>query len=105
MTKDDLIALGLRGRLAATPSTGQTPGSVSIEILRSAVARLMSLLETDPGHACGGGPTVSVMRAAHALGATDARVLKYGDSSEVSGDKDAVVGYLAAAFGAFAPIQ
>ena len=62
---------------------------------------LMSLLETDPTHACGGGPTVSVMRAARALGASDARVLKYGDSSDVSGDKDAVVGYLAAAFGTF----
>ena len=43
------------------------------------------------------------MRAAKALGAPDARVLKYGDSGDVSGDKDAVVGYLAAAFGTFAP--
>ena len=34
------------------------------------------------------------MRAAQALGARDARVLKYGDSGDVSGDKDAVVGYL-----------
>ena len=30
-------------------------------------------------------------------------MLKYGDSGDVSGDKDAVVGYLAAAFGTFAP--
>jgi AmmeMemoRadiSam system protein B len=65
---------------------------------------LMSLLETSPEHACGGGPTVSVMRAAKLLGARDARVLKYGDSGDVSGDKDAVVGYLAAAFGTFAPM-
>jgi AmmeMemoRadiSam system protein B len=65
---------------------------------------LMSLLETFPEHACGGGPTVSVMRAAKLLGARDARVLKYGDSGDVSGDKDAVVGYLAAAFGTFAPM-
>ena len=36
--------------------------------------------------------------AAQLLGAADARVLKYGDSGDVSGDKDAVVGYLAAAF-------
>jgi AmmeMemoRadiSam system protein B len=62
---------------------------------------LMSLLETFPEHACGGGPTVAVMRAAKLLGATDARVLKYGDSGDVSGDKGAVVGYLAAAFGTF----
>jgi hypothetical protein len=64
---------------------------------------LMSLLETFPQHACGGGPTVSVMRAAKRLGARDACVLKYGDSGDVSGDKDAVVGYLAAAFGSFMP--
>jgi predicted class III extradiol MEMO1 family dioxygenase len=36
---------------------------------------------------------------ARALGATDAVVLKYADSGDVSGDKTAVVGYLAAAFG------
>ena len=65
----------------------------------------MSLLEGFPEHACGGGPTVAVMRAAKLLGATDARVLKYGDSGDVSGDKDAVVGYLAAAFGTFAAVD
>jgi AmmeMemoRadiSam system protein B len=62
---------------------------------------LMSALEGCPDHACGGGPTVSVMLAAKALGARDARILKYADSGDVSGDKDAVVGYLAAAFGTF----
>ncbi len=61
----------------------------------------MSLLEAFPEHACGGGPTVSVMRAAQLAGATEARVLKYADSGDVSGDKDAVVGYLAAALGTF----
>jgi AmmeMemoRadiSam system protein B len=61
----------------------------------------MSALEAYPEHACGGGPTVSVMLAAKALGARDARVLKYADSGDVSGDKEAVVGYLAAAFGSF----
>jgi MEMO1 family protein len=62
---------------------------------------LLAELETTPDHACGGGPIVSVMLAARALGARDARVLKYGDSGDVSGDKDAVVGYLAAALGTF----
>jgi AmmeMemoRadiSam system protein B len=52
-----------------------------------------------PEHACGGGPTVAVLRAARALGAQDAVILKYADSGDVSGDKSAVVGYLAAAFG------
>jgi hypothetical protein len=58
-------------------------------------------LARDPGHACGGGPIVSVMRAARALGAADARVLCYADSGAVSGDTSAVVGYCAAVFGTF----
>ena len=70
-------------------------------VLRFDPDGLMSLLEEHPDHACGGGPTVSVMRAAKMLGARDARVLKYGDSGDVSGDKEAVVGYLAASFGTF----
>ena len=51
--------------------------------------------------ACGGGPAISVLMAARALGATDARILKYGHSGEVSGDNSGVVGYLAAAVGRF----
>jgi MEMO1 family protein len=47
--------------------------------------------------ACGGGPAIATMRAARALGATSARVLRYGHSGEVSGDCERVVGYVAAA--------
>jgi AmmeMemoRadiSam system protein B len=57
---------------------------------------LMTALEREPKHACGGGPMVAVLRAARQLGATSARVLHYADSGDVSGDKNAVVGYLAA---------
>jgi MEMO1 family protein len=56
-----------------------------------------------PDHACGGGPMVAVMLAARALGAGDARVLRYADSGDVSGDKRAVVGYMAAVLGTFTP--
>jgi AmmeMemoRadiSam system protein B len=68
---------------------------------------LLAAFEHYPEHergrfvACGGGPAIAVMRAARALGATDARVLKYGHSGEISGDFEGVVGYLAAAFGTF----
>jgi AmmeMemoRadiSam system protein B len=62
---------------------------------------LQAALDARPEHACGGGPTVAVMRAARRLGARDAVVLNYADSGDVSGDKSAVVGYLAAAFGNF----
>jgi hypothetical protein len=58
---------------------------------------LMSLLERRADHACGGGPMVTVLRAARALGATTGRVLRYADSGDVSGDKSSVVGYMAAA--------
>lgn len=64
---------------------------------------LLDALEGNPRHACGGGPMVSVMLAARALGARDAAVLRYADSGDVSGDKSAVVGYMAAAFGTFGP--
>jgi len=62
---------------------------------------LQAVLHAEPDHACGGGPTVAVMRAARELGARDGVVLDYADSGDVSGDKSSVVGYLAAAFGTF----
>jgi AmmeMemoRadiSam system protein B len=53
--------------------------------------------------ACGGGAMISVMMAARAIGASAGKVLRYAHSGEVSGDYDGVVGYVAAAFGDFAP--
>jgi AmmeMemoRadiSam system protein B len=59
---------------------------------------LMTRLQTHDNVACGGGPVVAVMKAARALGADRATVLKYGDSGDVAeGDKRHVVGYLSAA--------
>ena len=113
----DAMAAAVKGRRAVliastdlshyqnAPTAAKLDGRVIQQVLRFDPDGLMSLLETFPEHACGGGPTVSVMRAARLLGATDARVLKYGDSGDVSGDKDAVVGYLAAAMGTFAPVE
>lgn len=47
--------------------------------------------------ACGGGPVTAVMLAAHGLGANKAKVLKYMNSGDVTGDHSQVVGYVAAA--------
>jgi len=58
---------------------------------------LMNELEREPRHACGGGPMTAVLQAAKQLGASAARVLRYGDSGDITGDKSSVVGYLAAA--------
>jgi AmmeMemoRadiSam system protein B len=105
------LATALKGRravLVASSDLSHYQDATTAAKLDGRVARhverfdpdgLMSTLEAFPGHACGGGPMVSVMLAAKALGAREARVLKYGDSGDVSGDKAAVVGYLAAVFG------
>ena len=111
----DAVAAAVKGRKAVlvastdlshyqrAATAAKLDDKVIQQVLRFDPDSLMSLLEICPEHACGGGPMVSVMRAAKMLGAADARVLKYGDSGDVSGDKDAVVGYLAAAFGTFVP--
>lgn len=58
---------------------------------------LMQRLEEHQNVACGGGPVVAVMKAARALGADQATVLRYADSGDAGGGKDQVVGYLSAA--------
>ena len=58
---------------------------------------LNKALEHGNTEACGGGPVISVMLAARALGANCARVLHYTNSGDVTGDRARVVGYLAAA--------
>jgi AmmeMemoRadiSam system protein B len=58
---------------------------------------LMRRLETHHNVACGGGPVVAVLKAARALGADRATVLRYADSGDAGErDKSHVVGYLSA---------
>jgi AmmeMemoRadiSam system protein B len=67
-------------------------------------AGLLARLESHDNVACGGGPVVAVMRAARALGADRASVLRYADSGDAGDhDKGRVVGYLSAALLASAP--
>ena len=47
--------------------------------------------------ACGGGPVISAILAAGAMGADKAAILGYATSGDVNGDRRRVVGYLAAA--------
>ena len=58
---------------------------------------LMKKLESDEVEACGGGPIVTIMKAARQLGANSSHILHYCNSGDVSGEKDAVVGYVSAA--------
>lgn len=48
--------------------------------------------------ACGGGPIITIMLAAKALGANQGKVLKYLNSGDVTGDRSRVVGYAAGVF-------
>ncbi len=47
---------------------------------------------------CGGGPVISAMIASKILGANSSKVLNYKNSGDVTGDRNAVVGYLSAVF-------
>ena len=70
-----------------------------LENLRSFDPQKLSQdLETGKGEACGGGPLIAVMVAARQLGANRARVLKYLNSGDVTGDRSGVVGYGSAVF-------
>jgi AmmeMemoRadiSam system protein B/AmmeMemoRadiSam system protein A len=72
--------------------------SLGIECIKDLDAsRLERLIQSGAVEACGGGPTVAVLRAAASRGADRVKILAYGDSGDVSGDKSSVVGYLAAA--------
>ena len=109
----EALATALRGRrallIASTDlshyhdaKTASALDQVVIDcVSRFDADHLQHVLDVRPEHACGGGPAVAVMRAAQLAGARDSAVLNYGDSGDISGDKSAVVGYLAAAFGTF----
>jgi AmmeMemoRadiSam system protein A len=55
-------------------------------------------LRSNRAEACGGGPVVTIMLAARALGANKGQVLKYLNSGDVTGDRSRVVGYAAGVF-------
>ncbi len=112
-TLGDALAAVLRGRralLVASTDLSHYHDAETAAALDAVVVDHISKFDADglqdaltrtPEHACGGGPTVAVMRAARHLGAQHAVILDRADSGDVSGDKTSVVGYLAAAFGTF----
>jgi len=54
-------------------------------------------LDRQVWEACGGGPVVATMIAAERLGANEARLLRYANTGDVTGDHSRVVGYGAVA--------
>ncbi len=78
-------------------SDGWPMDSLGMDCLKHLDAdRLESYLQSGRVEACGGGAVVAVVKAAVAHGATRIKILRYGDSGDVSGDKSSVVGYVAA---------
>lgn len=47
--------------------------------------------------ACGGGPVITVLLAAKAMGASQSVILNYANSGDVTGDRSRVVGYVSSA--------
>ncbi|HBY99901.1 MAG TPA: hypothetical protein DEO84_01145, partial [candidate division Zixibacteria bacterium] len=71
--------------------------SVIVEDIESYNFQQLSIdLESQKTEACGGGPIIAAMVAAQILGADSAKVTGLGDSSEATGDRASVVGYLSA---------
>ncbi len=59
---------------------------------------LLKDLEENVSEACGGGPAAVTMMVSKILGADRAKILKYANSGDVTGDKGSVVGYASAVF-------
>ena len=79
-------------------SEGQLMDSLGIDCLKHLdIDRLEKSLKEGKVEMCGGTAAIAVLKAAVARGANRVKLLKYGDSGDVSGDKNAVVGYVAAA--------
>ncbi|MGC8719766.1 MAG: AmmeMemoRadiSam system protein B [Thermodesulforhabdaceae bacterium] len=98
--KDDviLIASSDLSHYHSEKEANELDRRVIEKILAFDPAGLMDEIKKGRCEACGAGPIATVMLACKELGATRASVLKYATSADVTGDRSAVVGYLAAAF-------
>ncbi len=93
-----LIASSDLSHYQPAPVAQRLDALVTGDVERFDADGLLERLESTPGHACGGGPMVAVMKAARALGADQTRILRYGDSGDAGErNKSHVVGYLSAA--------
>ncbi len=62
-------------------------------ILRLDARGLHDVVTQERVSMCGFGPAVTMLTAVKRLGATSAELVRYGTSGDISGDRDAVVGY------------
>jgi len=83
------------------PPHGKTAPAFAADQDAKAIERILALdpkglatrVREDEISMCGYGPVTSMLVAAKRLGATEAKLLRYGTSSDVSGDEDTAVGY------------
>lgn len=83
------------------PPRGTTAPAFAKEQDAKAIERILALdpkglqdrVARDDISMCGYGPVTAMLVAARRLGAREAKLLKYGSSSDVSGDRDMAVGY------------
>ena len=93
-----LVASSDLSHYEPAPVANRLDAVVVDQVARFDEGALLERLEARRNVACGGGPIVAVMRAARALGADRAAVLRYADSGDAGEhDKRRVVGYLSAA--------
>ena len=85
-----------KGRNAPTYARDQDAKALD-RILALDPKGLASRVAQDDITMCGYGPVTAMLTAAKALGAKEAKLLRYGTSSDVSGDDDTAVGYGAVA--------
>ncbi len=80
------------------PDAHRKDGELIRAILALDVHKFYSVLERLDVSACGYGAIASIMIAAKSLGATRGELLRYATSGDVTGDKNAVVGYSSIVF-------
>jgi hypothetical protein len=77
-----------------TDSTTRVKDRKAIDkVLALDPAGLYDVVLTERVTMCGFGPTIAMLTAAKAMGAKKAELIRYATSGDVSGDRDAVVGY------------
>lgn len=73
--------------------------SIVLDYLKNSdAAGLLEGLESGEVEACGGGPMAVTILVSHMMKADTARLLKYANSGDVTGDMNSVVGYASAVY-------
>ena len=87
------LHVGLQGFCDPGSSINQKDNQVLEAVKALDDARLLQVVQQQSVSMCGYGPTAVVMRACQLLGSSEAQLVKYQTSGDVTGDMGHVVGY------------